>query len=66
MAQNLATIGGKPAVAFYGEVPWRRLGQKLDKPATAALAPSGLAAATFPKPAHIARLWTSPATEPGN
>ena len=35
MAHELATTNGKTAMAYFGEVPWHRLGTKLDNPATA-------------------------------
>lgn len=35
MAHNLATTNGKTAMFYVGEVPWHRLGTKLDQPATA-------------------------------
>ncbi|MBI2808725.1 MAG: DUF932 domain-containing protein [Planctomycetes bacterium] len=35
MAHDLATTNGKTAMAFFGDVPWHRLGTKLDRPATA-------------------------------
>ena len=35
MAHDLATTNGKTAMAYFGEVPWHRLGTKLDNPATA-------------------------------
>jgi len=35
MAHNLATTNGKAAMMYTGEVPWHRLGTKLDQPATA-------------------------------
>jgi phage/plasmid-like protein (TIGR03299 family) len=45
MAHNLATTNGKTAMMFTGqEVPWHRLGTRLDQPATAAeaIAAAGL------------------------
>jgi hypothetical protein len=36
VAHDIATTNGRPAIAFYGDVPWRGLGTKLDHPATAA------------------------------
>lgn len=36
MSHDLATINGQKAMMYYGEVPWHKLGQKLDSPATAA------------------------------
>lgn len=35
MAHNLATTNGKTAMMYTDEVPWHRLGTKLDQPATA-------------------------------
>ncbi len=35
MAHNLATTNGKTAMMYTGEVPWHKLGTKLDQPATA-------------------------------
>ncbi|WP_254511387.1 DUF932 domain-containing protein [Anatilimnocola floriformis] len=35
MAHNLATTNGNSAMMYTGEVPWHRLGTKLDQPATA-------------------------------
>ena len=35
MAHNLAITNGKTAMMYTGEVPWHRLGTKLDQPATA-------------------------------
>jgi phage/plasmid-like protein (TIGR03299 family) len=35
MAHNLATTNGKAAMMYTGQVPWHRLGTKLDQPATA-------------------------------
>jgi len=44
MAHNLATTNGKTAMMYAGEVPWHRLGTKLNQPATAreAIEASGL------------------------
>lgn len=44
MAHNLATTNGKTAMMYAGEVPWHRLGTKLNEPATArdAIEASGL------------------------
>jgi hypothetical protein len=35
MPHNLATTNGKTAMMYAGEVPWHRLGTKLNEPATA-------------------------------
>ncbi len=35
MAHELATTNGQTAMAYFGEVPWHRLGTRLDEPATA-------------------------------
>jgi hypothetical protein len=44
MAHHLATTNGKTAMMYAGEVPWHRLGTKLNEPATAreAIKASGL------------------------
>jgi len=44
MAHILATTNGKTAMMYTGEVPWHRLGTKLNEPATAgeAVEASGL------------------------
>jgi hypothetical protein len=44
MPHNLATTNGKTAMMYTGEVPWHRLGTKLNEPATAreAIEASGL------------------------
>jgi len=36
MAHDIATTNDKPAMAYFGETPWHRLGTKLERPATAA------------------------------
>ncbi len=36
MAHDLATIGDATAMFYHGEVPWHKLGTRLDRPATAA------------------------------
>lgn len=35
MAHNLVTTNGKTSMMYCGEMPWHRLGQRLDNPATA-------------------------------
>ena len=35
MVHDLATTNGQPAMMYAGEVPWHRLGTRLDQPATA-------------------------------
>ena len=35
MAHDLATTNGRTAMAYFGEVPWHRLGTSLEEPATA-------------------------------
>lgn len=35
MAHDLATTNGRTAMAYFGELPWHRLGTRLDAPATA-------------------------------
>ena len=35
MAHDLATTNGRTAMAYFGELPWHRLGTRLDTPATA-------------------------------
>ncbi len=35
MAHNLASTNGRTSMMYIGEVPWHRLGTKLDQPATA-------------------------------
>src|SRR5690554_6707998 len=35
MPHELATTNGRTAMMYAGEVPWHRLGTKLDEPATA-------------------------------
>jgi phage/plasmid-like protein (TIGR03299 family) len=36
MPHALATTNGRPAMAYFGQTPWHRLGTRLDEPATAA------------------------------
>ena len=36
MPHDIATTNGRPAIAYFGETPWHRLGTRLDQPATAA------------------------------
>lgn len=38
MPHSIATISGKPAMMYTGQVPWHRLGTQLESPATAAQA----------------------------
>jgi len=36
MPHELATTNGRPAMAYFGQTPWHRLGTELNEPATAA------------------------------
>ncbi|WP_428305451.1 DUF932 domain-containing protein [Lacipirellula sp.] len=56
MAHDIASVNGKTSMAYFGEVPWHRLGTKLDEPATAAEA---IAAAGLDYEVALQSLWTS-------
>src|SRR4026209_63472 len=67
MAHDLATTNGKTAMMYTGEVPWHRLGTKLDQPATAreAIEAAGLNYAVELKPLKTTDgtdVWTRKAT----
>lgn len=36
MPHDLATTNGRTALAYFGELPWHRLGTRLEEPTTAA------------------------------
>ncbi len=56
MAHNIATVNGKPSIAFFGDVPWHGLGTKLDEPATAEQA---METAGLNYTVQLQSLWTS-------
>ena len=56
MAHEIAAVNGKASMAYFGEVPWHRLGTKLDRPATASEA---IAAAGLDFEVNLQSLWTS-------
>jgi phage/plasmid-like protein (TIGR03299 family) len=55
MAHEIATTNGKPAIAYFGEVPWHSLGTQLDNPATAREA---IHAAGLGYEVELNSLWT--------
>lgn len=56
MPHDIATTNGRPAVAYFGETPWHRLGTRLDEPATAVHA---MEAAGLDYLVQLKSLWTS-------
>jgi len=56
MAHEIATVNDKASMAYFGEVPWHRLGTKLDQPATANEA---IVAAGLDYEVTLQSLWTS-------
>lgn len=56
MAHDIATVNGRHSIAYFGDVPWHRLGTRLDQPATAGEA---IVAAGLNYEVTLQSLWTS-------
>lgn len=56
MAHEIAMVNGKASMAYFGDLPWHRLGTKLDQPATANEA---IVAAGLDYEVSLQSLWTS-------